>query len=263
MAKTNTELVAYCEKALAEKWRYGWGAYGQKATSALLESLVKQYPSMNTKWKSYMMEAVSAGTRLSDCYGLVKGYLSQEADGSIKLKEKFDINTAMAYSRAAAKGPLSNLPEVPGVILYMKGHVGVYCGGGRFIECAGGGAGMCAGKISGGKITSGSKFTHWFKDVNITYETPKPAVPKPVNLAAPVTPDAPIVPAASAVNVRELAMIIGDKECMVKTILYEDSNYVSLRGIASLLGYAVEFDPFEKVPVLYPVELDAEEEEDA
>lgn len=170
MQHSNTGLAAHAEKALREKWYYGWGAYGQKATNALVTSLVSQYPSMNTQWKSYMQKAVTAGTRLCDCYGLVKSYLWWVDDNANpKYIGVHDTNTAGAYSKATEKGTLATLPEIPGVILYMPGHVGVYCGKGRFIELQGGGVGAFEGKITNGKITKGSKFTHWFKDINIDY----------------------------------------------------------------------------------------------
>mgnify|MGYP003623920570 CR=1 FL=1 len=50
----------------------------------------------------------------------------------------------------------------------MPGHVGVYLGKGRFAECAGA-VGMTEGSIKNKAIVRGSKFTNWFKDVNITY----------------------------------------------------------------------------------------------
>jgi hypothetical protein len=243
MAKSNAGLVSYCEKALSEKWYYGWGAYGQKATSALVDSLVSQYPAMNTQWKSYMLKAVTAGTKLCDCYGLVKGYLFTDGTGTMKYSAAYDINSATAYSRAKEKGPLSTMPETPGLILHMDGHVGVYAGNGRFIECAGGGVGMRAGRIENKKIASGSPFAHWFKDMNIDYSAPvaQPVSTAPIVIAAPEAPK---------ISVTELPIVIGSKEVSVRGILHEGFNYVNLREFASAVGLTVESDPYENVPIV-------------
>ncbi|MDR1913673.1 MAG: C40 family peptidase [Clostridiales bacterium] len=173
LIKSNTGLVEYVNKALSEKWRYAWGGYGQKATDGVVESLVRQYPIVNTIWREYMMGAVMDNTRLSDCFGLVKGYLFTDKNETLIYNKTYDVNTALAYNRAEEKGVLSTMPDIPGVILYKKGHVGIYCGEGLFIEMLGHGVGMREGGVSNGKITSGSEFTNWFKDVNITYEQQK------------------------------------------------------------------------------------------
>ncbi len=159
-------------RALEENWFYGWGAYGQKATPEFVDSLIMRYPEMNTKWRSYMLRAVKENTRLCDCYGLVKSYLWWQDDG-IKYNREEDRNTLMAVNYAQEKGPLSNMPDLEGVILYMKGHVGVYIGNGMFIEIMGGGIGASLGRVSNGKIIEGSRFTHWFKDRNIMYNNEK------------------------------------------------------------------------------------------
>jgi len=168
MGKTNTDLVKHAEKALKESWYYLWGAYGQKATQAYIDSNIKQYPD-NAKWRVYVSAAVGKN-RVCDCYGFVKGFLWWTDDsGNPKYSAAQDRNTLAAYNAAKEKGLLANMPEIPGLVLYMTGHVGVYCGGGRFIECAGGGKGAVEGRIVGGKVTQGSRFTHWFKDVNVEY----------------------------------------------------------------------------------------------
>jgi len=169
--KTNIELVKHAEFALSEKWYYLWGAYGQKATQTVIDNNIKQYP-VNEQQRGYVSAAIGKN-RVCDCYGLVKSCLWwADNNSNPKYNSAQDRNTLGAYNIAKEKGALSNLPEIPGLILYMTGHVGVYCGNGRFIECAGGGKGVIEGKIANGKITKGSKFTHWFKDININYDIP-------------------------------------------------------------------------------------------
>lgn len=169
MSKTNLELVQHCEKALKEKWYYLWGSYAQLSTQNTINSLLKQWPT-NEKYRAEFEKTIGK-TRLCDCYGLVKSFLWWTGDKTDpKVIASQDVNTASAFSKAKEKGALSTLPEIPGIILWMEGHVGVYMGNGRFIECCFSARGMQEGTISNGKITKGNKFTHWFKDINIEYE---------------------------------------------------------------------------------------------
>lgn len=234
MQKTNIGLVQHSEKALAEKWGYMWGSFGQISTKAVIDSNIRQYPT-NEKWRSYLQKSIGK-TRLCDCYGLVKGYLWWAGDTTNpKYNVAQDTNTAGAYQKAKEKGTLATLPEVKGVILYMQGHVAVYCGNGKFIELMGGGVGAYEGKIVNGKITKGSKFTHWFKDININYNPIPPTPPKPV---APPTP-----PKEEAVmSIKKIDLDIEGKKVKVDSVNINNMNYISARQILENLGYTVTYD---------------------
>lgn len=167
MSKTNAGLVEHAQKILAERWYYLWGAYGQISTQAYLDANIKQYPD-NEQWRSYASGAINK-TRYSDCYGMVKSYLWWTDDKSNpKYGAAQDMSTNGAYSSATEKGPLSTLPEIPGIILWMSGHSGVYIGNGKFIEMMGG-VGAYEGQLKDGVVKNGSKFVAWFKDKNISY----------------------------------------------------------------------------------------------
>lgn len=248
MDRNNINLVDYCKKALSKKWFYGWGAIGQKATTQLVDSLVEQYPGMNTRWKQYMLKAVYENNNLCDCYGLVKGFLSTADTGKVKHIGKYDINTGRAYKKAIEKGPLETMPDLPGIILYMPGHVGVYIGDNEFIECAGGGVGMAKGKIENKKITKGSKFTEWFKDVNINYIKEEPPAIEPIKPAIdPVSDDLkPFLPVVQEHKI--LTVIIDNQEKELEAIKIDGYNYVKLRDIATAMNYITEVldIPYEK-----------------
>ena len=167
--KTNLELVRHAKLALAENWRYALGGFGRTITLPLVDALCRQSGGVgtyNAKHRNYLLSAL--GLRCSDCYGLVKSFLWWNG-GNVKYNASQDRNQEMAYNAATVKGSLAAMPEIPGLILWMKGHAGIYVGNGEFIECAGAPVGMRKGKITNGKITSGSKFTHWFKDTFIDY----------------------------------------------------------------------------------------------
>ncbi|MCL2665700.1 MAG: hypothetical protein FWE82_08810 [Defluviitaleaceae bacterium] len=169
MEMTNRGLVRYAQEALREGWGYCLGAFGNTLTQQFLEQKCRQYP-YNEARREYLSRFL--GNRVTDCYGLVKGYVwSAGAEPVYNRAGLTDRNQETAFNAAAEKGTLATLPEIPGVILWMKGHAGVYTGGGEFIECCGPPAGMRKGTIKNGAAASGSKFTHWFFDTYIVYES--------------------------------------------------------------------------------------------
>ena len=171
---TNLGLVELAKKALNENWGYVNGTFGNILTENLLNQKCNQAGGVgeyNSYWRNkYIKNFI--GKRVSDCYGLVKAYTWwTDEDSSPKYNNNncIDRNQEGAYAVANEKGLLSTMPEIKGLILWMKGHVGIYIGNGEFIECAGCPVGMRKGTIKNGVITSGSQFTHWFKDNWITY----------------------------------------------------------------------------------------------
>lgn len=177
-AFTNTGLVALAKKALAEGWGYVNGTFGNILSETLMNQKCSQAGGVgeyNSYWReNYIKKFI--GKRVSDCYGLVKAYVwwtGENKSPAYNSNGCTDRNQEGAYASAKEKGPLATLPEVPGVVLWMKGHVGIYIGNGEFIECAGCPVGTRKGTVKNGVITSGSKFTHWFKDNWIKYETAK------------------------------------------------------------------------------------------
>jgi len=188
---TNTGLVAYAKKALAENYGYCLGTYGQILTEAVLNSKCAQGGGVgeyNTKHKNYLRAFLNR--RVSDCYGLIKGYCWGYPDNGKYASNGFaDRNQESAYNAAKQKGTLATMPEIPGIILWLKGHAGIYIGNGEFIECAGAPTGMFKGKIQNGRVTSGSRFTHWFMDTYINYgqNAAVSASSPPITAETPVT----------------------------------------------------------------------------
>lgn len=223
----NLSLVQFVKKAYKEYWFYGYGAHGQVATNQFVDYLINAYPKVNKAYASYLLDAVKNKNRLTDCYGLVKGYLFN-VTGDYKYVSEFDVNTDTAYKNAIEKGPLATMPNTKGVILYMKGHVGIYVGDNEFIECAIG-KGTIKGKIQKNKIISGSKFTSWFKDKNIKYTD--------IN------------------NIKQenkkLKIRIDNKEFLVDYILKDDYNFIKLRDIADVIGYKIVYNKDKKQIDLY------------
>ena len=78
--------------------------------------------------------------RTTDCVGLIKGYGWLDTDSmTIRYGTNGmpDIGADTMYRNAAVKGPISTIPETPGLAVWKSGHIGVYIGGGEVIEAMG------------------------------------------------------------------------------------------------------------------------------
>ena len=145
MQKNNIGLVEYCKAQLGRP--YWYGTFGQKATKYLYENRKRVYPRYYTAndFESQF------GMKVHDCIGLVKGYMWTENADSTKYEYKKgfpDVSADMQYNRSTRKGSsIETLPEVAGVLVFMKGHVGVYIGNGEVIEARGHAYGVVKTKL--------------------------------------------------------------------------------------------------------------------
>lgn len=112
--------------------------------------------------------------------GLIKSYL-WGGHGKPKYNAKQDKSANGMYNAAKKKGKIKTLPETPGVLVHMSGHIGVYIGNGYVIECTPNktyakqdhkGGGVCKTKLSD------RKWTGWCECPYITYETKIEYYPK-------------------------------------------------------------------------------------
>lgn len=152
MAKTASGLVDYARAQLGKP--YWYGTFGNTATQSLLNSKKKQYPSHYTSQRmdKYKMQL---GARVHDCVGLIKGYLwSKSPTSSPKYNESQDVSANGMLKKCKEKGDISTLPEIPGVLVFMKGHVGVYIGNGKVIEARGFNYGVVETRLEDRKWTS-------------------------------------------------------------------------------------------------------------
>ncbi|MBQ4426219.1 MAG: hypothetical protein II881_00505 [Oscillospiraceae bacterium] len=141
--KNNLDLVNYVTQAFENRWGYVWGTFGEILTPELLSYKIAQYPAGVGGYADYI-RAHSLGKRTADCAGLVKGYgwynaLSGAFDyGSNGVPDLgADAMYRWCVSRGAEHGRGSAIPEIPGLILWKKGHTAVYIGGGYSIEAVG------------------------------------------------------------------------------------------------------------------------------
>lgn len=144
-SKTNLGLVESCKKYLGHP--YWYGTFGQIATETLLQQKSKQYPahygsSRMAKYRSQI------GKQVFDCIGLVKAYLWNE-NGKIKYNSNQDKSADTMLSICKEKGPINTMPEMPGILVFMPGHVGVYIGNGEVIEARGFNYGVVKTRLTG------------------------------------------------------------------------------------------------------------------
>ena len=136
--KTNKEFVSYLKTLLNRNTVYMWGEFGRLVTNNTIDGKKKQYPSHydDTKVK-YLKSLVGKNYYAYDCAGLIKSYfMSDYGNKKVNYIVSYDKDAyGITVGTASEKGDISTLPEEEGVLLYMKGHCGVYIGDGKVIEC--------------------------------------------------------------------------------------------------------------------------------
>ena len=144
--KTGKGLAEY---AIAQLGRpYWWGTFGQRADAALYAQKKTQYPAYYTATDF----SSQYGQKVHDCVGLIKGYLWCDSPDSLpKYSTAQDVAVEGLYGKCSRKGDISDIPETPGVCVFMRdmSHVGVYIGNGEVVEAMGHAYGVVKTKLVG------------------------------------------------------------------------------------------------------------------
>ena len=164
--KNAADLVTYAIHAWESGWGYVWGTYGNVLTESLLAYKVSQYPDGVGNHED-IIRANWLGGRTADCVGLIKGYgwLSPETMtidyGTHGMP---DIGANQMYYNAKESGPISTMPDIPGLAVWHEGHIGVYIGGGQVVEAMGTRYGVVKTELAD------RGWTHWLKVPYINYD---------------------------------------------------------------------------------------------
>ncbi|MFQ9143014.1 MAG: hypothetical protein ACLR4W_12920 [Oscillospiraceae bacterium] len=155
--KNNLDLAAYAVQAWENNWGYVWGTYGNILTPSLFAYKKQQYPDGVGNHADFI-ESHWLGRRTADCIGLIKGYGWLDTDSmtiGYAANGMPDYGADQMYrvcKNAGVQnedyGPISTLPELPGLMLWKSGHAGVYIGGGYAIEAMGTRKGVVKTKVS-------------------------------------------------------------------------------------------------------------------
>lgn len=158
--KNNLDLAQWAIEAQKTGWGYVWGTYGHVLTRSYYEAKLAQYPEGVGNYADFIL-ANWLGKRTADCVGLIKGYcwFDPEAQSiGYAVNGMPDIATEQMIEWCDEKGSIDTIPEIPGLLLWMNGHVGIYIGNGLAIEAMGTRYGVvqtqvaCRGWLKWGKI---------------------------------------------------------------------------------------------------------------
>ena len=127
MQKTAEGLITYAKAQIGRP--YWYGTFGQKASKELHTQKKKQYP------QQYDWEYDGETQKVHDCVGLIKGYLwCEDPEDTPAYNQAQDKSANAMYTACKTKGEMDTMPEVPGILVFFPGHVGVYIGNGEVIE---------------------------------------------------------------------------------------------------------------------------------
>jgi hypothetical protein len=158
----NLDLVVHAQKALSEKWGYVWGTFGQVLTINLLNQKTAQYPK-EVGGRREFIQNTYLNRRVADCVGLIKSYLWWKG-GEPVYDSKTDLSADGMYGVATIKGPMITfIGNMPGLLLWKRGHIGIYVGNDTVIEARGTTSGVISSKVNNGG------WTHWLRCPGIKY----------------------------------------------------------------------------------------------
>ena len=124
MAITNKQLVNYARGQLGRP--YWYSCYGQKSSIIVYNSIAQRYPEKVKKWpkETYMAQL---GIKVHDCSGLIKGAIFCQGDpeGIPKYNCKYDYSADGIIGLCTETGPYEDVPNIPGIVLWKPGHVGI------------------------------------------------------------------------------------------------------------------------------------------
>lgn len=167
--KNNVDLAIYARQAWENNWGYVWGTFGSVLTQSLFEYKLVQYPDGVGNYEEFI-RTHWLGRRTTDCIGLIKGYgwldpysctIKYGTNGMPDYSADYMHNVAV--EGGFDHGPISTMPEIPGLGLWHDGHAGVYIGGGYAVEAIGTQFGVVRTKIAG------RGWKEWYKIPFISY----------------------------------------------------------------------------------------------
>ena len=154
------DLIRYAENAVGGG--YCWGADGQTCTPALRQELADRTSNSAAKENLLTVCAKWDGKKVWDCSGLFRGAWRT------LLKYRSGGATGIYENWCAAKGPITTMPDEPGIALFRgdsrtKEHIGLYIGNGEVIDARSSGKGVVRGQ------KAAYKWTHWGRLADVDY----------------------------------------------------------------------------------------------
>ena len=173
--KNNLDIAEWAKCAVLEGWGYVCGTYGEVLTESLLDTKASEHPD-EVSGKKDFIAATWMDRRTADCVGLIKGYgwLNPEThEIEYATNGMPDIGPDDMYNNAAEKGTIDTIPEIPGLAVWVQGHIGIYIGDGKVVEAKNMESGVQQTELIGGP------WTNWLKIPYISYiEQPEETEPE-------------------------------------------------------------------------------------
>ena len=163
--KNNLGLVQWAIQAHENDWGYVYGTYGNVLTEGLLQDRAAVFGSEVTDYMDFIRQNWM-GKRCADCVGLIKGYgWYDNSSGEIRVGTNgmMDVSANGMFANATVKGTIDTIPEVPGLAVWVDGHIGIYIGNGEVIEAMNTLRGVTRTQLAG------REWTHWLQIPYISY----------------------------------------------------------------------------------------------
>lgn len=137
------DFISMLKKALNSNTFYCLGMWGQIIDDNVINTKTKQYPSFYTPIKVAQLKSLKGKNYFGfDCVCLVKSILwgwegsTTKSNGGAKYGSNGvpDVNADTMITKCRNVSTDFN-KIVPGALVWVKGHVGVYIGDGQCIEC--------------------------------------------------------------------------------------------------------------------------------
>ena len=172
---TGKELALYCEEMYANKshWAYWYGTYGNMCTEAKYKSKKKQYPEHygSSRTAGYMKD-IELKRRCADCVGMIKSFFwtgnHYDTDPKYGTNGCPDKSVNGLFKMCKETGNIKDIPDIPGIVVWKDGHIGVYVGDGYTVEMKG-----FVYDCRRNKVTDGP-WQKWGKLPMLSYGEPKP-----------------------------------------------------------------------------------------
>ncbi len=122
------------------KTAYVWGAFGLPASAASMQRMINQY-SKNNKYLA-KAKAIYGNGFFFDCVGLIKAILwgwvgdASKTYGGAKYTANGVPDISADQMISVCKNISTNFSSiVPGEVVWLKDHIGIYIGNGLAVEC--------------------------------------------------------------------------------------------------------------------------------
>ena len=163
--KNNLDLVRWAEDACDNGWGYVYGTWGNVLDQSLLTTKAAQYMT-DVGQNMELIREQWMGRRVTDCVGLIKGYCwYSPRSGKFEYCSNGmpDMGANRMLESAEESGTIDTIPEIPGIAVCAKGHIGVYVGDGWVVEAKSTADGVIRTRLEE------RPWTHWCKIPHIEY----------------------------------------------------------------------------------------------